>query len=610
QLEQKARYDDAIAIYTSVVQNYPATAAARFCRAHAAILGFRKAVNAGDYVQARQHAQTLRTADVANMNDAADWVASTGIQFENKGQYDDALEVYRYVAQKYPTTEAARVARAHIAILEFQKAVNAGDYVQARQHAQTLRTDFTDMTDTADWVSSTGIALENKGQYDDALEVYRYVAQNYPTTAAARVARAHTAILEFQKAINSGDYVQARQHAQTLRAADFADMNDVAVWVGSTGVEFENKGQYDDALAAYRYVTQKYPATAAARVARAHTAILEFQKAVNAGDYVQARQHAQTLRATDVADMNNTADWICSAGNQFESKLQYADALVQFRYVIEKYPTTAAARFCRARAASLAFTDTINAGNYEQARLYARTLKTDFKTMEEIPDQLYWAGCQFLIKSLHEDANGIFNTIVTDYPQSIAAKYAAAQLLAGRVVPTIEQLSDEGLSSALMALQGNSLAKDAETVALARFFIAESYFEVGMRHTQSGPDPNNVFFTRSLSLFQSVSNGVIGQTETKATVQYMIGLNCDKLGSYLNASQAFAKAYGICPNHPHADYLLFAQGYCYEKLMSRNAVAAPDAKTIITTQYSRLISAFPQSQYTPYAKSWLENDSK
>ena len=91
---------------------------------------------------------------------------------------------------------------------------------------------------------------------------------------------------------------------------------------------------------------------------------------------------------------------------------------------------------------------------------------------------------------------------------------------------------------------------------------------------------------------------------------YVIGLANNKLGEYVKAANAFKNSYQADANFQYADYCLFAQGYCYEKLLEQGAVPASEAKSIIMIQYYQLISEFPKSCYALYAQNWLEKNSQ
>jgi outer membrane protein assembly factor BamD (BamD/ComL family) len=118
---------------------------------------------------------------------------------------------------------------------------------------------------------------------------------------------------------------------------------------------------------------------------------------------------------------------------------------------------------------------------------------------------------------------------------------------------------------------------------------------------------SGLFFEKSVELFENDIHGKNVANSVEANAQYIIGLNYEKLGNYAKAAASFEKAYAANPKHECADYFLFAQGRCYEKLLKQGAVSAAEAKSIIMMQYSQLISKFPQSSYKSYAESWLGN---
>ncbi|MDO8302829.1 MAG: hypothetical protein Q7T18_06285, partial [Sedimentisphaerales bacterium] len=73
---------------------------------------------------------------------------------------------------------------------------------------------------------AAGLEFEKQLQYDNAATVYGEVIAKYPATPQAQFCRARTVVVHIQKAMNSENYVQARQYARSLMV-DFKDYIDV-----------------------------------------------------------------------------------------------------------------------------------------------------------------------------------------------------------------------------------------------------------------------------------------------------------------------------------------------------------------------------------------------
>jgi TolA-binding protein len=216
-------------------------------------------------------------------------------------------------------------------------------------------------------------------------------------------------------------------------------------------------------------------------------------------------------------------------------------------------------------------------------------------------------GCQFEKKSLYSDANDIFRAVVSDYNENQIAKYAAAKLLSLEIVPAIEQLSEQELTASIAAMPNKAITKTPEIAALGVFFVAEAYYETGMRRSPSEADLANKFFAISAALMELHVFGKLPVSENAASAYYQAGLAYDRLGQYVKAAAAFRNACQADPTHLYADYSLFAQAGCYEKLLNEKQISETDAKSLMTTAYSQLLTKYPKSQYAAKANRWLQN---
>jgi outer membrane protein assembly factor BamD (BamD/ComL family) len=136
------------------------------------------------------------------------------------------------------------------------------------------------------------------------------------------------------------------------------------------------------------------------------------------------------------------------------------------------------------------------------------------------------------------------------------------------------------------------------------YFIGERYYLAGQR---KGKIEN---FNESTAMMEYYLSVAKPQGSSRADAYYVMGLNYQSIEDDAKAAESFDKAYQAGAKHQYADYCLFAQGKCYEKLQEKDAVSAEDAKAAIAAKYSKLVSDFPQSGYAKDAKTWLENNSK
>jgi len=116
------------------------------------------------------------------------------------------------------------------------------------------------------------------------------------------------------------------------------------------------------------------------------------------------------------------------------------------------------------------------------------------------------------------------------------------------------------------------------------------------------------FLTCSVSLYENDILDHVSDATLKANAYYILGLCYQNLEDYTKAIEAFTNSYASDPYFPHADYCLYAQGDCYQLLMQSKNISEIEARSVIVSVYSELVSKYPQSSYAPNANLWLQKN--
>lgn len=142
--------------------------------------------------------------------------------------------------------------------------------------------------------------------------------------------------------------------------------------------------------------------------------------------------------------------------------------------------------------------------------------------------------------------------------------------------------------------------KDCKGVGLRGVQIGEEYYYLGREALENTDDDRaKEYLTQAVALWNSVLES---NTDSQEECYYLMGMCFYEVGNYTESMKAFEQIHHFYPTFQYADYCLFMQGRCLEKLVEYGEVALTEATSTITTLYSQLISEHPKSQYSELAK--------
>ena len=193
-------------------------------------------------------------------------------------------------------------------------------------------------------------------------------------------------------------------------------------------------------------------------------------------------------------------------------------------------------------------------------------------------------------------AASLYQKIIADYPSTAYAARAKVFSGAIKVLTAIDLGQDINLELAKFktAYAGNPM------LHAAMMTIGEKSYEKGFSKLSQEADPNNSLFKFSAALLENDVVPNAPDNTARAMAHYMVGLNYEQLGEYAKAAGAFGAAYQADPKYLYADYCLFAQGRCYEKLKASGKIDANEADVLIKNAYQTFLAEYPDHSMADY----------
>jgi len=541
-----------------------------------------------------------------------------GLALEREGKFYDALASFNRVITEFPTDSLAGNEQAvfHSKFVALGLALENDAIASAREIADDIKVLASSLEKKPSQLYSIGWLFEKNRIYSDALAFYQQIIADYPNSvqAGADCSGFQLKSVTLKMAIETGDIAAARQIADAIRSLP-SSAAQKPVQLYAAGWLFEKEKLYPDALAFYQQVVSEYPDSkqAGADFSAFNLKSIACKQALENGDTAAARQIADQIRSLPSSSAQKPAQ-LYATGMLFETNKLYSDALAFYRQIITDYPNSvqAGADFSAYREKFNALRLALEDDDIASARQIAEAIRSLPSSAVQKPVQLYQTGREFEFKeffkigkerSLVDETLGIgdsfYNDIVENEEYAENEYFLLAQIQSD--VLAVLKLINNGQIQPAELLTSQIKTKYAGNAKLARelLSIAEAYYLIGLNLNE------NAMFLKSIDLFENNIPAANDPLLT-ASIYYMLGLNYQQQNDYTKAADVFRKAYQVDSKFKHADYCLFAQGHCYEKLMEDGVVSQDEAKVVIRTVHAKLISEFPQSYYLVSAEDWPE----
>jgi TolA-binding protein len=432
-------------------------------------------------------------------------------------------------------------------------------------------------------------------------------AAKVPADTSARIEQTKLNIIS---SIKDGNYIEAQTQTQKL-LADFPansalpeTLYDIAEnfrWFGSSD---RDKDKYERAGKVYRQIIASFPDSPFASKAQLGIAKTKALSLVIAQDFNSADLALNEMVAA-FQNHPNLADelyWVGRAFGYWERHEEEKDA---YQRIIQNYPDSpyadkARLGFARANVQSL-----IVSQDYDGAKQALDKLIADFSNHPDLPEELYWLANRYKYSGKYEQAQGIYQLIIEDYPESMYAnksKLGVSTMNAMSLIMSQDtNQTDKALDKLLTDFEGHP---DLPKTLL---FIGEQCYNQGVSDAQARLlDQAKEDFEKSVKVWDTLIN----EFPTSSLVPescFWQGHCHFKLGKYPESIRWFQK---VIDDYPKYEYVWSAQWYiseCYEQMKNSAALPEPEAIAQMELAYQKIIENYPASPLFGHACLALAN---
>jgi TolA-binding protein len=606
QCEEARQFDKAASLYGQVLAQFPEDAYGSRARLDIAKTAIISLIESGNFSQAQTELDKF-TAEFKTHWYFPPAFYRIAERYEDARQLDKAKTIYQQIQQQYPKDQYGGRSQIDVPKTAIVALIESGNDTQAQISLDKFSSDFSGNAYLPTALYRIAERYEEARQLDKAKTIYQQIQQQYPKDqygGRSQIDVLKTAIIAI---IESGNDTQAQISLDKLNS-DFSGNAYLPTALYRIAERFEDARWPDKAKAIYAQIAQQHPTDPYAERAKIDVIKTAVISAIESGNDSQAQIKLDQLNGDFKSDPYLPVA-LYRIAERYEEALKFDKAKTVYTQIVQQYPSSEFAVRSKIDIPKVEAICLIDSGKDTEIQAIISKFKSDFKGNSYLPAALYRICERFEDAKKYDTAKVIYNQIAQEFPNSSFAKRAQLNIAKINVIVNVVAGSDIATQSAVDKLATDYNSATYPMISNAIYLITEKCYAEGTKS-----DVNQVaddkLVALSAALLDKYVLGKICGRDNKASAYYVRGLNYNRLGDYAKAAQAFQSAYDANPKHQYADYCLFAQGYCCEKLLEQKLVSETAAAATITSKYSQLISKYPQSEYASHARSWLENNSK
>ncbi len=304
--------------------------------------------------------------------------------------------------------------------------IDAGKFAEAKAATENMIAEFPGLARLPDMLYWIGFKYQGIEKFEEAIQLYQQIIQNFPDSPWAKKARISNAMSETMSLVMSGKYAQAKEAAAQM-FADFAgnpDLPEMLYWIAGRLQQFD---RFDDAKQIYEQIIEDYPESPWATKAKMCSAMTEAIWLIVSGKFAQAQAVTDKM-AADYAGKPDLPEMLYWITERFERVGRADDAQRNYQRLIDQFPNNPFAKRATLGIPRAEVRGYIEAKDFENARKALGKMTLDFANHPDLPETLYWLVQRYEDFGRIEDANRICQQITQNYANSVYAGKAQAIL--------------------------------------------------------------------------------------------------------------------------------------------------------------------------------------
>lgn len=377
--EKAKKYEQAKNIYQQITQQYPDSAQAGGAQTHFRKTDVMSFIQSGNYAAAQEALDTL-LEDFSGHSALPMMLCNIARQYRRSKKYSNAETLYQAVVTNHPGSEYAIEAQRNLVTIY----IDSGQNNKAEPAYNKLKADFAGNLELPRELYRVAMAYEESGEYEKAVSIYQIIANDYPTSKHALMARKNIVVLN----IKLEREAEAQQVIDQL-ISELPEQPALAKELYVIAGKLETAGKYTKAKNIYQQIIQHCPDSHYAEVAQLDISKLDVCLLVESGDHIAADAAIDSLIDDFSGHSHMPTVLSCVAEQYYKKGLQ-------------------------AQGENL----TGQAQDYLQkaAAIWEKSIN-NFPNDDSLQSTYCWAGDCYYALVEYETSRRCFQKVVDDYPQ-------------------------------------------------------------------------------------------------------------------------------------------------------------------------------------------------
>jgi len=470
--------------------------------------------------------------------------------------------------------------------------IESADLVNAQAEFDNLIADFGNTEEIVPAVYDIAEAYRNNSKFEESLQAYADVVNNWPESSSAVWAQRGLAISN----IALGRTQQAQVELEKLQTNYSTDPN-IAESVFNVADAYYWFKRYDEADSLYRYVLQSYPDSNFAMWSQMGLAILNIAD----GNEIAAQDATNTL-VDDFGDNEKLPEALFYIAGRYAWDKKYSEAQDIYYYIIDQFSESEWAQNSEFESVKVDIYLLIDANDEPNAISAIDDFIVTYADKPELPSIIYDFAARYdqpnasrrpkLIKTIYQQ-------LMEYFPESVQARRAKLNVSRLNINQLIESGNDAGILDDIDTLIADF--NNHPDLPMAVSLIAQSYYKKGFRLQNEGLDDQSADNYRKTITIREIVIQQFPSSDLTTRAYYLSAvLYSQHLQQYQKAIEYFQKVVDNWPDYQFAWHAQYFIGYYYEKLRNSGAIAESEANPKIEQAYQAVVEKYPDSRPAPH----------
>ena len=562
----KGKYDLAIAIYNSILSQYPGTDAALQARTQTAKLYIRS----GNIAAAESAIQVLQT-EFAQHSETSKSLCLIGKTYYQNGMAPNANALHQYNVDTFPGNQYAMWSQ--VEIVSFH--LDNKDFATAGSATEIILSRFSKQESLPIGIYLVAGRFQKAGDEAKGLELHQYNVDNFPDSQRAVLSQVDIICSH----LSNRDISNAESATEILYSL-FAGHEALPEGIYMLANHYSNKmGDKAEGLELHRYNVDQFPDSRHAMMSQG----IITKDYLTSGDFTNA-ESAMEKFLSRFADQETLPREVYKIAKYYYARAGRQDKAIElYQYMANTWPENDYALLSLKEEAI----SRIKRHQMVEAQEVIEIILTSFSEHKKLAQALNGIAKAYHRVQDDEKALEFYNYVLANYPVNDATLEARK----GTAIAYIGLGQDEKVNAAVETLMTDFV--DHSDLSQAVFIIGEEYYNIAMEKVKEGEtEVAEENFAKALSIWQHIVEN-LPESKYAPHAHYFIAIYHRQRGEFLKAIEYFKIVTAKYPDYKYTWNAQFLVGYLYEKLKYAGSVSMKEADKEIKEAYESVLQKYP-----------------